>query len=179
MNWASYPPKEFEGEQYGQKDVEFARFMDLPGHSNERFVLAMGQGVGSKRPTDLLESKGWTILEPDTHIPDHQAYQQFLNASKGEWSIAKHGYVHSRSGWFSCRSACYLAAGKPVIVQDTAWSTHLPVGAGVIAFTTLEEALAGIASVSADYDLHSKAARAYAEKYFSADRVCAALLDPA
>lgn len=179
MNWASYPPKEFEGEQYGQKDVEFARFMNLPEHSNERFVLAMGKGVGSKRPTDLLESKGWTILEPDIHIPDHQAYQQFLNSSKGEWSIAKHGYVHSRSGWFSCRSACYLAAGKPVVVQDTAWSTHLPVGAGVIAFTTLEEALAGIAAVSADYDRHSKAARAYAEKYFSADRVCAALLDPA
>jgi hypothetical protein len=178
MNWASYAPKEFEGENYGQKDLEFTRFIDLPQHSSEHFVLAMGEGIGSRRPTAMLESKGWTILEPDEHIPDHIAYQHFLMSSKGEWSIAKHGYVHSWSGWFSCRSACYLAAGKPVVVQDTGWSDHLPTGAGVFTFTTVEEARAGIAAVSADYDHHSRAARAFAEKYFSAARVCADLLEP-
>ena len=176
MNWASYAPKEFEGEKYGQKDLEFSRFLDLPSLTRERFVLAMGQGVGGKRPTAMLESKGWHILEPDVRLPDYMAYRDFLCASKGEWSIAKHGYVHSRSGWFSCRSACYLAAGKPVVVQDTGWSAHLPSGEGVLAFNTPEEAASALDAVSANYEFHSRAARAYAEKHFDAAKVCADLL---
>lgn len=177
MNWASYPPQVFNGENYGQKDIEFARFQSLPKQTTNRFVLAMGQGVGSNRPTRKLEEQGWTILEPDEHIPDHNAYRRFIAASKGEWSIAKHGYVHSRSGWFSCRTACYLAAGKPAVVQDTGWSEHLPAGKGVLAFNTLEEARDGIAAVSADYAHHSGAAREFAEKYFAADKVCSDLLE--
>lgn len=177
MNWASYPPKEFEGRTYGQKDIEFERFRDLPSMTDEKFVLAMGQGVGQNRPTSLLEEKGWRIIEPDVHIPDYASYHDFLTNSKGEWSIAKNGYVRSMSGWFSCRSACYLAAGKPVVVQDTGWTDHLPSGEGVLAFNTLQEAADALETISSDYGHHCRAARAYAEKHFDAARVCASLLE--
>ncbi len=177
MNWASYAPKEFEGRTYGQKDLEFERFMGLPDLTEEKFVLAMGQGVGQKRPTAMLEAKGWKIIEPDIHIPDYASYHDFLTHSKGEWSIAKNGYVQSHSGWFSCRSACYLAAGKPVVVQDTGWTDHLPSGDGVLAFRTPEEAARGLEEISTNYPRHQAAARAYAEKHFDAATVCAELLE--
>ena len=177
MNWASYAPKEFEGKAYGQKDLEFTRFVDMPSLTQEKFVLAMGQGVGKSRPTTMLEEKGWTIIEPDVHLPDYASYHDFLTNSKGEWSIAKNGYVRSRSGWFSCRSACYLAAGKPVVVQDTGWTDHLPSGDGVLAFSTPEEAAAAVDLVSDNYLHHSLAARAFAEEHFDAAKVCADLLE--
>jgi len=176
MNWASYAPKDFCGQLYGQKDVEFQDFMQLPELTKETFVLAMGQGVGQQRPTDLLESKRWKIIEPDIYLPDYASYHDFLTNSKGEWSIAKNGYVRSRSGWFSCRSACYLAAGKPVVVQDTGWSEHLPAGDGIMAFRTPEEAASAIDRVAANYAHHCDAARNFARKHFEASRICSALL---
>jgi hypothetical protein len=177
MNWASYAPRDFAGTTYGQKDIEFERFIDMPSRTPEKFVLAMGHGIGLRRPTERLESIGWNIIEPDIHIPDYKTYHDFLSRSKGEWSIAKNGYVKSRSGWFSCRSACYLAAGKPVVVQDTGWSDHLPSGEGALAFSTHEEAVDAITQVAGNYEHHSRAARAYAEKYFDAAKVCAALIE--
>lgn len=176
MNWASYPPQEFEGEAYGNKDIEFLRFIDLPSHTEESFVLAMGQGIGRSRPTSRLEAAGWTIIEPDVHLPDYATYHSFLANSKAEWSIAKNGYVKSRSGWFSCRSACYLALGKPVVVQDTGWTSHLPSGKGVVAFADLDGAVAAVNAVANDYATHSAAARAFAREHLDAARVCAALL---
>jgi hypothetical protein len=101
----------------------------------------------------------------------------FLSNSKAEWSIAKNGYVKSHSGWFSCRSACYLAAGKPVVVQDTGWSDHLPSGDGALCFTTLAGAVDAIEAVARDYTHHCAAARAYARTYFDAIKVCAELLE--
>ncbi len=177
MNWASYKPQTYEGETYGQKDLEFARFMELPSRTPHKLCIAMGQGVGQKRPTEQLRNLGWTILEPDQVLPDHLTYRDFLKGSQGEWSIAKNGYVKSRSGWFSCRSACYLALGRPVIVQDTGWTHHLPSGEGVLAFTTMEEAVSALDTVCANYPKHAAAARAFAEKYCEAGAVCADLLD--
>ena len=177
MNWASYKPEEFAGETYGQKDIEFLRFSELPQKTSEKFVLAMGQGPGKNRPTEYLESLGWKIIEPDLHLPDYASYHDFLSHSKAEWSIAKNGYVKSNSGWFSCRSACYLAAGKPVVVQDTGWSDHLPTGDGVLSFRTMEEAVDGIEAVARNYQHHCEAARVYARTYFEAAKVCAELLE--
>jgi hypothetical protein len=176
MNWTSYKPEEFAGETYGQKDVEFLRFAELPSRVSERFVLAMGEGPGKNRPTPYLESLGWKIVEPYTYLPDYATYHDFLSRSKAEWSIAKNGYVKSRSGWFSCRSACYLAAGKPVVVQDTGWSEHLPSGDGVLCFSTLEEAVSAIETVAGSYAHHCKAARDYARAHFDAEQICAELL---
>jgi hypothetical protein len=102
-----------------------------------------------------------------------------LRRSKGEWSVAKEGYVKSRSGWFSCRSACYLALGRPCVLQDTSWSHIYPTGHGLFAYQTLDEALAGIAAVNADYAAHSRAARQLAGQMFDARQVLADLITQA
>lgn len=177
MNWVSYQGIEFEGKIFGPKDTEFLKFIDLPRHVSSRFVIAMGQGIGQKRPTEMLEEKGWNIVEPDEAIPDFASYHDFLHHSRAEWSIAKHGYVAAHTGWFSCRSACYLALGRPVVVQDTGWSRHLPSGAGVLSFTNFEEAVAAIEDVEKNYASHSRAAREFAQNYLEAAKVCDDLLN--
>lgn len=179
MNWASYKPKVWQGKEYGQKDIEFLKFADLPLHTPQPMVIAMGQGIGRKRPTEMLLEKKWTILEPDQVLPDHLTYRDFLRQSRGEWSIAKHGYVAGHTGWFSCRTACYLALGRPAVVQDTGWTDHLPHGEGLLAFNTLDEAVQGIASINGDYEKHRRAARAFAEKHLDARIVCQDLIDQA
>jgi len=177
MNWSSYKPKEFQGETYGQKDLEFLKFIDLPKMTGLPFALAMGQGVGQRRPTESLLAEGWEIFEPDEIIPDYLSYRNFLGRSRAEWSVAKNGYVKSWSGWFSCRSACYLALGKPVVVQDTGWKEHLPEGEGVLSFRDFIGATQAIREVEENYERHCQAARAYAEVYFDARKVCQSLLE--
>jgi hypothetical protein len=175
MNWSSYAPIEWQGRRYGQKDLEFEHFKMLPKHTPQRLEMAMGQGVGSKRPTEELRALGWTILEPDEVLPDHRTYREFLRTSKAEWSIAKHGYVEGRTGWFSCRTACYLALGRPAVVQETGWSDYIPAGDGLLAFSTIGEAVEAIADINDHYAEHQIAARALAEQYFEAKKVCADL----
>lgn len=177
MNWVSYKPCEHDGDTWGQKDVELETFMSLPGRTTQKIELACGRGPGNKRPTDRLLQNGWTIIEPDEHLPDPWTYRDYLRGSKGEWSIAKEGYVKSRSGWFSCRSACYLALGRPCVLQDTGWSAHYPTGAGLRAFRTMDEAVAGLEAVAGDYAAHSRAARRVAEECFDARKVLGAMLE--
>ena len=176
MNWASYKPKVWEGRTYGQKNLEFNRFRDLPSKTNVPLRLAMGLGVDGQRPAQELRLLGWDLVEPQEVVPDHSAYRSFLTNSRGEWSVAKHGYVEGKTGWFSCRTACYLAAGRPAVVQETGWSRHLPSNGGVIPFTTLEEAVEGLAEVERNYSKHSKAAREVALEFFDAKKVCQDLL---
>ena len=176
MNWSSYLPIEWQGNGYGQKDLEFERFKVLPQRTPQRLEMAMGQGIGSKRPTEELRALGWTILEAGEVLPDHHSYREFLRTSKAEWSVAKHGYVAGRTGWFSCRTACYLALGRPAVVQETGWSDYIPAGDGVLTFSTLEEAVDAIADINDHYAEHQAAARALAEQYFEAKKVCADLL---
>jgi hypothetical protein len=177
MNWVSYKGCEYAGETWGQKDVEFLKFIDLPGRTAQKMEIAMGMGPGMKRPTELLEQKGWRIIEPSEHLPNPWKYRDYLHGSKGEWSVAKEGYVKSRSGWFSCRSACYLALGRPCVLQDTGWSKTYPTGGGLFSFKTMDEAIAGINTINADYDGHSAAARALAEREFDASKVLGAMLE--
>jgi hypothetical protein len=176
MNWVSYKSCEYDGETWGQKDVEFLKFVDLPGRTAQKFEIAMGMGPGMKRPTEMLQQKGWQIIEPAEHLPDPWTYREYLRRSKGEWSVAKEGYVKSRSGWFSCRSACYLALGRPCVLQDTGWSNCYPTGRGLFAYQTIDEALAGIEAVNADYAAHSHAARQLAAQMFDARQVLANLI---
>jgi len=177
MNWVSYKGCEYNGETWGQKDVEFMRFIDLPQKTRQKFEIAMGMGPGMKRPTELLQQKGWQIIEPSEHLPDPWKYRDYLRDSKGEWSVAKQGYVKSRSGWFSCRSACYLALGRPCVLQDTGWSAHYPTGHGLFAFRTMEEAIGGIDAINADYAAQSRAARQLAERMFDAREVLGQMLE--
>jgi len=176
MNWASYKPKVWGGRTYGQKNLEFNRFRDLPSKTNVPLQLAMGLGVDGQRPAQELRQLGWNLVEPQEVVPDHRAYRSFLTNSRGEWSVAKHGYVEGRTGWFSCRTACYLAAGRPAVVQETGWSRHLPSNGGVIPFTTLEEAVEGLAEVERNYSKNSNAAREIAIEFFEAKKVCQSLL---
>ena len=176
MNWASYKPKVWEGRTYGQKNLEFNRFRDLPSKTNVPLRLAMGLGVDGLRPAEELRKLGWDLVEPQEAVPDHRAYRSFLTNSRGEWSVAKQGYVEGKTGWFSCRTACYLAAGRPAVVQETDWSRHIPSGRGVLPFTTVEEAAEGLARVTRNYSEHSKAAREIALEFFEAKKVCHDLL---
>ena len=176
MNWASYKPKVWEGRTYGQKDLEFNRFRDLPSKTSVPLRLAMGLGVDGQRPAQELRQLGWDLVEPQEVVPDHRSYRSFLTNSRGEWSVAKHGYVEGKTGWFSCRTACYLAAGRPAVVQETGWSRHLPSNCGVLPFTTVEEAAEGLARVTSNYSEHSKAAREISLEFFEAKKVCRNLL---
>jgi hypothetical protein len=176
MNWASYRPKIWQGKEYGQKNLEFIKFKELPTKTSAPFRLAMGMGVGGHCPTKELRKLGWDLVDPQEVAPDHQSYRSFLTSSRGEWSIAKHGYVERKTGWFSCRTACYLAAGRPAVVQETGWSQHLPRQQGILPFSNLEEAADCIRQINRDYESHAEAARQVAEEYFDAKKVCRDLI---
>ncbi len=176
MNWSSYETKKWQNQLYGQKDLEFRKFQHLPKLTSQKLVIAMGGGVESHPPNEELKKSGWTILEASKALPDYLSYRDFLSHSKAEWSVAKHGYVASRSGWFSGRTACYLALSRPALVQETGWSNYLPYGEGLLKFETMEEIVAGIDSINRNYEKHRLAARAIAEKYFEAKKVCHDLL---
>jgi hypothetical protein len=185
MNWSSYGSLNYRDQCYGQKGAEFMKYIELPQRvlpiSLE--VALYKPGLKSSRdfavpvPLDRLAESGWKIVDAAEVCPDFQSYRRYIHRSKAEWSVAKGGYVLGRSGWFSCRSACYLAAGRPVVVQDTGFSKVLPTGEGVIGFNTLAEAQAGIREVEANYRRHAKAAQDIAEAYFDSDKVLRRLLD--
>lgn len=180
MNWSSYKPVVFEGKAYGQKDIEFKRFMDLPELVAPTVLeLAAAQGKEQKLPKELLVHKGWKLVDPREVCADLDGYRDYIRSSKAEWSVAKNGYVLGQSGWFSCRSACYLAAGRPVVLQETGFSKVLPVGEGLLSFRTPEEACAAIRQVEVDYDRHSRAARAIAEECLDSDKVLSHLVERA
>jgi hypothetical protein len=177
MNWTSYRNVIYKGKSYGQKDVEFMQYLDLPGMVTP-VVLEMAIGAGKTRrtPKDLLLHKGWKIVDPAMVCPDLDSYRQYIQLSKAEWTVAKNGYVEGNSGWFSGRSACYLAAGRPVVVQDTGFAPVIPVGDGVLTFTTPGEAAEAIREVIGNYARHAKTARAIAGEYFDSDKVLRKLL---
>jgi hypothetical protein len=165
---------------YGQKDLEFLRFQELPSLvAPTALEIAVNAGKTRRTPRQLLAHKGWRVVDPAEVCPDLDSYRVYIESSKAEWSVAKNGYVRGQPGWFSCRSACYLAAGKPVAVQDTGFSNVLPVGEGLVPFSTVEEAAAAIRKIQENYKRHAKAAREIAEGYFAADKVLNQLLDVA
>jgi hypothetical protein len=176
-NWRGYGSIEHKGVFYGQKAHSWRQFFSLPTLSEERFAPALA--IHPEESSDLaaLRTNGWDLIDPElvTHTPG--SYQYFVRGSKAEFGIAKSGYVASRCGWFSDRSVCYLASGRPVIAQETGFSRFLPVGAGLFAFDTIDEVLASIEALNGDYDRHARAARAVAEEYFDSDRVLVRLLN--
>jgi hypothetical protein len=177
MNWTSYNPVEFEGVRYGQKDIEFRRFLDLPSAVDPiRLEIAMSPGHNRQAPLRLLRDRGWRIVDPTEVCPDLDSYRRYITTSRGEWSVAKHGYVIGSPGWFSCRSACYLAAGRPVVVQDTGLESVMPTGEGVVTFSCPEEAADALRAVDGHTERHARAAREIAAEYFDSARVLNDLL---
>jgi hypothetical protein len=174
MQWDSYSSREYEGRHYGMKSESFGPYMHLPEVSGQTFSLAVGS---SSAPRSALASHGWKVSNPLEVIGTPFDYQQFISGSKGEFSVAKHGYVTSRSGWFSERSAAYLASGRPVVTEDTGFSKFLPLGKGLFAFSSMSEAVDALETVSANYEEHCRHARRIAEDYFNADLVLSSLLE--
>jgi hypothetical protein len=197
MSWTSYSPLTYGRQTFGQKDVELRRFLDLPSRvSPTPMEVALNQaqhanwdadaprerrgGAGRKvrvSAGELLRLKGWRIADTARVAGDPECYRRYIQGSKAEWSVAKNGYVRGQPGWFSCRSACYLAAGRPVIVQDTGFDRILPVGEGILGFQTMEEAVAATREVEGNYGRHAKAARAIAEAHFDSDKVLTRLIE--
>ena len=171
-----FGPIEFEGVTYGLRVHEFRKFADLPRRVSEPLEIALDIDEADAKDVELLRSAGWTLSDPRTVAADPWRYRSYVQESSAELMVAKNIYVQSRSGWFSDRSICYLASGRPVLAQDTGFSRHHPVGEGLLAFTTLDEAVAGVEEISAGYERHGRAARELAEERFGSDRVLGRLL---
>jgi hypothetical protein len=164
-----------DGVSYGGKNVEFERFIDLP----KRVSVPLELALSGRPPRGRLAQHGWRLINPYEVSRDPWVYRQYLAQSAGEWSVAKHAYVASRSGWFSCRTACYLALGVPAVVQDTGFGVSIPTGEGVFAFSTLDEAVDSIERLAGDPERHARAAQALAAEYFDSDKVLTGLIERA
>jgi hypothetical protein len=173
----AYGPIEYEGTTYGLRVHEFRRFAELPRRCHHRFELALNIHPADTSDIALLTDNGWSLVDPMSVAGDPWAYRRYVTASRAEFMVAKNMYVQSRSGWFSDRSACYLAAGKPVLAQDTGLESVLPGGNGFITFRTTDDALAGVDAITSDYAAHCRNARALAEEYLDSDVVLSRLLE--
>lgn len=176
-NWRGYGSIEFESVHYGQRAHSVRELIDLPNSLHDSVVLALGIHADEARDFAALAANGWQLVDPTVVAGTPEAYRSFVSGSRGELGIAKSGYVRSCCGWFSDRSCCYLASGRPVLAQETGFSDFLPTGAGVLAFATVEEAVAAAVELRRDYRRHARAARALAEEYFDSDRVLTRLLE--
>ena len=183
----------FEGETYyWSKHHEFMKFIDLPQRTRQPIELAMNlakpetikHGQGTEVPAlglandeyTLLTSNGWKLIDAPAFTTNPWSYRDYIVNSRGEFTFAKDQNIRLRSGWFSERSACYLAAGRPVITQDTGFGCTLPTGEGLFAFKTMEDILSAFDAINSDYKKHSEAALAIAETYFKAETVLEKLL---
>ncbi|HXS33570.1 MAG TPA: hypothetical protein VN758_07355 [Solirubrobacterales bacterium] len=176
-HWRSYGSIEHGGIAYGQRAHSMRELFELPRRSAASFQLALGIHPDERDDLKALRANGWDLLDPLEVAGSPQRYAEFVRGSKAELSVAKSGYVASGSGWFSDRSACYLASGRPVVARETGFSDFLPVGEGLMVFTTTAEAADAVAAAEADPDRHGKAARALAEEHLDARKVLPRLLD--
>jgi hypothetical protein len=178
-HWRGYGSIERDGISYGQKAHSFRPLFPLPPRTGDRFEVALDIHPAEQADLRALKANGWRLLDPVDVAGDPVRYRRFVQESAAEVGIAKNGYVASRSGWFSDRSACYLASGRPVLAQDTGFGAHLPTGMGLLAFRDLDEAADAVAAVRADYRAHARAARRVAEEHMDSNRVLAKLLSEA
>lgn len=177
MSWRAYEPVVLDGVEYGAKDRSMQALFDLPERTSARLSIALGGGNQHRHGVATLEQHGWTLTDPMAANGSTPAFQRYLADSAGEFGVAKHGYVVSRSGWFSERTCCYLASGRPAVVADTGWRDWLPDGDGLFAYSTVDEAAAALDEIRADPQRHSEAARKLVAEHFEAADVCTALLE--
>jgi hypothetical protein len=178
-DWWGNQHTRFQGEYYGTKREEFLRFVRVPLSARQPIEAALAIYPGDHAELGRLHASGWLVRDPYLWAGDPRAYGEFIRYSRAEFSVAKSGYVRSKSGWVSDRSVCYLASGKPVLVQSTGIEPYLPTGMGLLTFRTPAEAVARIRAVNADYLAHAHAARQLAEDLFDSDRVLGSLLQRA
>jgi hypothetical protein len=157
------------------KDRQFLQYIDLPAESKQAFELMLA--CCDPQSTAMLQSHNWKVSDALSLTKDIFPYRSFIIGSRGEFTVAKDQNVRLHTGWFSDRSACYLAAGRPVITQDTGFGRTLPTGLGLFSFNTMDEVLAAVEAINSDYDTHARAARAIAEEYFAAEAVIGKLFE--
>jgi hypothetical protein len=175
-NWRGYGSIEHQGVLYGQKVHSLRPLLALPQRTRERFVLALSIHPDEKADLRALDRNGWELADPAQVAGSPASYRSFVQESRAEFGLAKSGYVLSRCGWFSDRSTCYLASGRPVIAQDTGFSSFIECGEGLLPFRTDEDGAAAVEAVQGDYARHAAAARRIAEEYFDSDRVLGRLM---
>ncbi len=174
MRWQGFREVTHQGVSYGQRDKEFPQFLELPAATTQKFCIAQ-MGI----QPELLIRHGWETVHGEVISRTPAAYREFIQNSRAELSIPKNGYIKMRGGWFSDRSVCYLASGRPVLIEDTGLADWLPVGEGLLAFSDLPSAAAGVERINADYPRHRLAARRLAEQVFATEKVLPRLLEAA
>jgi hypothetical protein len=174
IRWQGFREVTHNGLSYGQRDKEFPAFFDLPRATSQKFCIAQ---MGMK--PEALTSHGWEAVPGEVISRTANSYREFIAASRAEFSVPKNGYVKMRGGWFSDRSVCYLASGRPVLIEDTGLEDFLPVGEGLLTFQDLPGAIAGVEQINADHERHRRGARTLAENIFSTERILPAFLDAA
>jgi hypothetical protein len=176
-NWRGYGSVEHNGQTYGQKVHSLRELIDLPRLVDERFVLALAIHPAEVRDIAALNENGWELVDPAAVAGSAVSYRSFIQGSRAEFGVAKSGYVRSRSGWFSDRSICYLASGRPVVAHDTGFESHLPTGDGLFAFSSIDDVRNACGEIRSRYAHHRRAAREIAETHFASDRVLNRLLE--
>lgn len=167
----------WKDEYYGPKREEFLRFIELPGETTQPIELALLIHETEAEDLTNLRMNGWELVNPHESAAGLDGFRSYIQQSRAEFSVAKSGYVKSHSGWFSDRTVCYLASGRPALVQDTGFEKTLPTGMGLLTFGTMEEAVRGIEAINADYTGHCAAARKLAEDWFDAAKVVQSILE--
>jgi hypothetical protein len=179
-NWSTSGLKDitWRGDKYlWSKSREFLRFISAPKKSGETFELATNIEDANTRAKFLRN--GWRLHSPLQLSVDYWLYRDYIRHSKGEFTVAKDQYIRLNTGWFSDRSACYLAAGRPVIIQETGFTKIYGGKAGLLSFRSLSEIVDAVKVINADYAKHSRAARALAREFFEAEIVLKSILDRA
>lgn len=174
MSWQPMRPRVYRGRCYGNKDLEFPHFETLPQRTRVPLEMAV---AGRDVPWERLEGLGWQLKNAYRISTSFEAYSDYIRGARGEFSVAKQCYVATHCGWFGDRAAVFLASGRPVVMQDTGWSEHLPCGEGLFAVTGPDEAAEALEAVAGDYDRHARRARELALEYFDATKVFGRFLD--
>jgi hypothetical protein len=176
-DWHGSQYARFEEVLYEGKRDEFVRFIEIPRRIGRPVEVALTIGQHDYEDLGLLLRNDWVVRDPYLYAGDLESYREFIRFSRAELSVAKSGYVKSQCGWFSDRTACYLASGRPAVVQSTGFEEGLPAGHGLLTFTTVEEAVAAVETIERDYRGHAAAARRFAEERLDAHLVLASILE--
>ena len=174
MSWQTHERLEYDGHVYGGKDVEFPKFMDLPRRVSCAMEIAVS---GRKAPLDQLRAASWRVCDSHAMTLSFESFVAYIHRSRGEFTVCKNVFVDTNSGWFGDRAAAYLGCGRPVVMQDTGFSRHLPCGRGLFAVKTADDAAAAIDEIERDYAGHSRAAREIAMEHLEAEAVFTRFLD--
>jgi hypothetical protein len=174
-NWGGKNTFNFKGKYSGEKKDNWLKLIELPKKTNQELEIALRINPAHEADIKCFRDNGWILSDP-TQFKNFEDYRRYISISRAEFSIANNRYVQFNTGWFSDRSARYLASGKPILVESTGFEEQIPAGKGLLTFASMEEAVAGIEEINKDYLIHCRAAREIAEEYFDAEKVLSKML---